>query len=399
MTDADATEIGRRVRSCRRYRGVSLQVLADRSGLSKSFLSMVENGQRQLERRRDIVAIAEALQVSVADLTGAPFPPTGPGTGEAHATVPAIRLAYFSTSLDHTDTPPSRPATQLRAETAEVIDILHACRYADLGGRLPSLLHELHAAAARGPGQREALQAIVHTCHAAATLLKHLGYADLAWIAADRGAQAAQRLDDPLWIAAAEYHRACDALLPAGAHQRAADTAARSADTVPTGTREGLEVRGMLLLAHALMAAAGGSGVMDTAIEEAAQLAERTGQGNAFWLMFGPVNTAIWRMSIALEAGDPGTAVKVARTIDPGLIPYRVRRAQYLTDYGRALAADRRPAEAVDLFRQAERLDPDYLRNNPLAREAVQGILLRDRRAAGDRNLRGLAARLGVVPR
>jgi hypothetical protein len=156
----------------------------------------------------------------------------------------------------------------------------------------------------------------------------------------------------------------------------------------------------MLLLAHALMSAAGGSGpgVIDAAMEEAAQLAERTGQGNAFWLMFGPVNTAIWRMSIALEVGDPSTAVQVARTINPDLIPFRVRRAQYLTDYGRALAADRRPAEAVDLLRQAERLDPDYLRNNPLAREAVQGMLLHERRAAGNRNLRGLAARMGVVP-
>src|SRR5262249_9713204 len=161
MTDADATEIGRRVRSCRRYRGVSLQVLADRSGLSKSFLSMVENGRRQLERRRDIVAIAEALQVSVQDLTRSPFPPTGPGTGEAHAAVPAIRAAYLSTSLDHSDAPPSWPATQLQAEIAEVMDILHACKYADLGGRLPGLLHELHAAAARGPERREALRAIV----------------------------------------------------------------------------------------------------------------------------------------------------------------------------------------------------------------------------------------------
>ncbi len=346
------------------------------------------------------VAIEAVASVAEADpsLLTAPFPPTGPGTGEAHAAVPAIRLAYLSTSLDHSDTPPSRPATQLLAEAAEVQDLRQACKYTEVGRRLPGLLHELYAAAARGPGQREALQAIVHTCQSAAAVLKHLGFTDLAWIAADRGGQAAQRLGDPLWIAAAEFVRACSGLLPAGAYRRAADIAAMSADTVPTGTQEGLEVRGMLLLAYALMAAAGGSGVMDAAVEEAARLAERTGQGNAFWLMFGPVNTAIWRMSITLEAGDPSTAIQVAGTINPDLIPARSRRAQYLTDYGRALAADRRPAEAVDLLRQAERLDPDYLRNNPLAREAVQGMLLRERRAAGDRNLRGLAARMGIVP-
>jgi hypothetical protein len=225
----------------------------------------------------------------------------------------------------------------------------------------------------------------------------NLGYADLAWIAADRGAQAAQRLDDPLWIAAADFTCA-GALFGAGAHQRAADIAARSADTVPTATQEGLEVRGMLLLHQAFGAATGASGVIDAALDEARVLAERTGSGNAFWFMFGPTNVALWRVTTALEAGDPGTAIRVARTINPDLVPARSRRAGFLTDYGRALAADRRTAEAVDLLRQAERLHPDYLRNNPLAREAVQGMLLRTR-LAGDRNLRGLAARMGVVPR
>jgi transcriptional regulator with XRE-family HTH domain len=396
MTDADGTEIGRRVRSCRRYRGVSLQVLADRSGLSKSFLSMVENGQRQLERRRDIFAIADALQVSVQDLTGAPFPPTGPGNGEAHAAVPVIRLAYLSTGLDGSDRQPSRPASQLLAEAAEVQDLRQACQWAEVGRRLPALLDDLHAAAAHGPGQREALQGLVYACYSAACLLKGLGYADLAWIAADRGGQAARRLEDPLWIAAADFGRAW-ALFGADALQRAADIAAGSVDTVPTGTQEGLEVRGMLLLARAL-ATAGSGGVSDAPLEEARQVAERTGQGNAFWFGFGPTNTARWRMAVALESGDPGTAVAVARTINPDLIPVRIQRAYYYIDYGRALASDRRIPEAVDLLRHAERLNPDFVRNNPLAREAVQGMLLRERRAAGNRNLRGLAARMGVVP-
>jgi transcriptional regulator with XRE-family HTH domain len=397
MTDEDATEIGRRVRSCRRYRGVSLQVLADRSGLSKSFLSMVENGRRQLQRRQDIFAIADALQVSVADLTGAPFPPTGPSTGEAHAAVPAIRLAYLSTSLDHSDAPPGRPATQLLAEVAEVMDLRQACRYADVAKRLPALLHDLHAAAARGPGQREALQAVVHLGQAATRLLMNLGYAELAWIAADRGAQAAQRLGDPLWIAAADFTRV-GALLGAGARQRAAEIATRSADSVPTVTQDGLEVRGMLLLHQAFAAATGASGVTGTALDEAQQIAERTGQGNAFWFMFGPANVALWRVTTALELGDPSTAIQFARTINLDMVLARSRRAGFLTDYGRALASDRRIPEAVDVFRQAERLNPDSVRNSPLAREAVQGMLLRERRAAGDRNLRGLAARMGVVP-
>lgn len=77
-----------------------------------------------------------------------------------------------------------------------------------------------------GPGQRAALKAIVHLGQAATRLQMDLGYADLAWIAADRGAQATQRLDDPLWVAVADFTCA-GALFGAGARQRAADIAAR----------------------------------------------------------------------------------------------------------------------------------------------------------------------------
>jgi hypothetical protein len=347
------------------------------------------------------VAIEAVASVAEADpsLLTAPFPPTGPGTGGTHATVPAVRLAYLSTSLDHSDSQPSRPASQLLAEAVELQDLRQACKFAEVGRRVAPLLYDLHAAAARGPGQRDALQAIVLACYSATSVLKDLGYTDLAWIIADRGAQAAQRLEDPLWIAAADFGRALVLLFCVGALQRAADIAARSADAVPTATREGLEVRGTLLLAQAFAAATTGSGVGDAAFDEAQQIAERTGQGNAFSFMFGPANVALWRVTTALEAGDPNTAIQVARTVNPDMIPARSRRAQYLADYGRALAADRRIPEAVDLFHEAERLHPDYLRNDPLAREAVQGMLLQARGPAGDRNLRGLASRMGVVPR
>jgi transcriptional regulator with XRE-family HTH domain len=41
-----------------------LAVLAGRCGLSASFLSMVENGQRELRRSSDIIALADVLEAS-----------------------------------------------------------------------------------------------------------------------------------------------------------------------------------------------------------------------------------------------------------------------------------------------------------------------------------------------
>jgi transcriptional regulator with XRE-family HTH domain len=56
------------LRRLRRHRGLTLAVLADLSGLSGSFLSMVENGQRALTRRDHVNAVAAALRVAPAEI-------------------------------------------------------------------------------------------------------------------------------------------------------------------------------------------------------------------------------------------------------------------------------------------------------------------------------------------
>lgn len=43
---------------------------ADLAGLSQPYVSQVESGRRSVERRATLAAIAAALQVSVAELTG-----------------------------------------------------------------------------------------------------------------------------------------------------------------------------------------------------------------------------------------------------------------------------------------------------------------------------------------
>lgn len=224
--------VGERVRSCRRYRGISLQVLADTSGLSKGFLSMVENGQRRLERRQHIAAIAEALQVSVADLTGQPFAPADPSQGRAHASVPDVRRALMASSLDYAERGPSRPVAELVEDTAEVMNLRQACEYERVGRSLARLLPDLHAAVVRSPERVPALQLVVLAAQASTLWLKNLGYTDLAWIAADRGWQAALRVEDPLWIAAADSART-QALSGLGVYGQTDAIAAHAAESTP----------------------------------------------------------------------------------------------------------------------------------------------------------------------
>ncbi|GAB3462624.1 helix-turn-helix domain-containing protein [Actinophytocola sediminis] len=58
-----SVEFGRRLRASRRRRGLSQRTAAELVGLSQGFLSMVENGKRRLNRHRDIIALAELLEV------------------------------------------------------------------------------------------------------------------------------------------------------------------------------------------------------------------------------------------------------------------------------------------------------------------------------------------------
>jgi transcriptional regulator with XRE-family HTH domain len=65
-------DVGERLRELRRFRRATLRTIADRSGLSESFLSQVERG-RSSASIASLRKIAEALGVSMADL----FEPDG----------------------------------------------------------------------------------------------------------------------------------------------------------------------------------------------------------------------------------------------------------------------------------------------------------------------------------
>ena len=64
---AAEVDVGERLRELRRFRRATLKTIADRSGLSESFLSQVERG-RSSASIASLRRIAEALGVSMADL-------------------------------------------------------------------------------------------------------------------------------------------------------------------------------------------------------------------------------------------------------------------------------------------------------------------------------------------
>ncbi|TWD84746.1 helix-turn-helix protein [Kribbella amoyensis] len=394
--DNDSDRIGAEIRRLRKWRGMTLDALAGQAGMSKGYLSKIENGTTNLERRATIKALADALRVSVVDLTGDHFI-ADRANSDAHAAIPDIRIALMATTLDLPHGQSKRPVEELALETQRLAEARINCQDTVVGRGLPPLLTDLHATATADTNDRRpALQSLVQATNSTAHFLKNLGAVDLAWVAAERGHQAAQLLEDPIYIAAADYARA-QALVGLGAYERADAIARNAASLLTLDSAPAIEIYAQNILTAAFCSSLGGDDPAD-AIEEARELSEKIETTNAFWLNFSRSNVNLWRLSMALEAGDHVKAAEVAALVDPKDIPSKTRKLRFYIDNARALHGLRRnDGDVVQLLHKAEKLGATRARHNVWAREIVTEMLLRARRDAGGRELRSLADRMGLL--
>ncbi|MGH3407470.1 MAG: hypothetical protein ACRDRJ_33970, partial [Streptosporangiaceae bacterium] len=163
----------------------------------------------------------------------------------------------------------------------------------------------------------------------------------------------------------------------------------------------GRQVLGMLTLTASLSAAAAQRG--DTAahwLDEARKVgAQVPDDPTRAWQCFSPTNVNIWRVTVGVERGESGRAVlDMAGDVNLDLLePKASRRAGFLVDTARGLAREPQTrSQAVRWLRQAESVAPQRVRNSTTARETVAYLLNQAVAEAGGRELRGMAARMGV---
>jgi hypothetical protein len=135
---------------------------------------------------------------------------------------------------------------------------------------------------------------------------------------------------------------------------------------------------------------------LDQAAEVAAHVPDEPRRN---WQSFSPTNVNIWRITVGVERGEAGgRMLELAKNVNPELLePKASRRASFLSDVGRGLAREPRTrVEAVRWLRRAEDAAPQRIRNSAAVRETVAYLLNRATAAAGGRELRGMAARMGV---
>ena len=393
---AGQLEIGGRLRSLRKWRGKSLQVVAELTGHTKGWLSRIETGKIPLQRPDDIAALARVLEVSPADLTGRYVERRPPSPVDP--LVPAIRVALVDGVADV----PVRPLDDLAARVQRASAALWTeGDFAEVAADLPDLFAALRVVCASGDEQdrRRALRLLAVLASLAFPMLKNLDHTDLALLAASRCSEAARELGEPMWEAYAEFRRS-HALIPAGAPLRALQISRSAADALDAhaSTDTARRMLGMLHLTAALWAGrAGHEAAVREHLAESDRIAARVGDGEFYDIWFGPTQLAVHRVGIAATLGDGGATPQLARLVDGRAIRSRVHRAFLAADVGRGLGQVRgREHDAIGALRRAERLAPQRILSSRLIHAVIGDLLGRPMSKSDERELRGMAYRAGV---
>ena len=406
--DIDGRSIGDRARAIRRRRGLSLDAAAGLAGISESYLSRLERGERQFDRRSLIENLAEALGCSPRDLTGGPALGTDARALSAASAVPALGVALHDTTFDDVPDIPHRPLRELVEVAAQANAAADEVRYPLSSDQLGNLITELHVviATAKDTDQVQvALAALVEACIVARSLAGTLGHGDLAVAATHRGWEAARRAERPDLVGLMAMGRAIS-LNRIGARRRAGSIlSATLADLAPlpgptdddTATAQ---ARGMLHLAAAHLAARNGDiPTADTHLSEASDLARHTGERNHMRYHFGPANVATWRLAVAVETErGPDEVTRLTDTpIDTSVLGSADRVAALHFDLARAhaQAGGDQDTEAVRHIDTADRVAPLRIRQDPLTRELIGTLDRRARRRVWE--LDSMKRRVGIA--
>jgi transcriptional regulator with XRE-family HTH domain len=195
----EAKALGRRVRELRCWRGLTLREAAGLAGLSFSFWSQVERGDKPVTNRRTLEAMADALRVHPTELTGQPWTPQGAADADVQAGLVAIDTALERYELGVDTGVPVRAWPQIQADLDRLVYLHHhVVDYAAAGELAPVLIGELQGAYIRlSRRRREVLLGLIDAHRVAMRTAKDLGGHGLPGLAARAVQQCAEGTRGP----------------------------------------------------------------------------------------------------------------------------------------------------------------------------------------------------------
>ncbi|MGH3623117.1 MAG: helix-turn-helix domain-containing protein [Sciscionella sp.] len=319
-------EIGQRLREVRSWRQLSVRATAELSGISYSYLAKIERGEKPVNNRHVLEALAMTLRISPTELTGKPWAPVDPVGSDAHAALAGIEVALEACELGHDPGCEARPWPELAADVERLVDLMRVhADYAAAGALTMRLLPELHATYVREPRRRrEVLWGLIHCYASACWTTKALGGRGLPSLSARLAEECARELEIPAWIGYTTFLRseAAGQLDRARQYTRSVAGADELSPLLDDG--DVAQMYGMLHLSAALAAAARND--CDTArthLDEAGAIADRMSDevGTFGRMWFGRPNVGIWRVAIGTELGDGPKVAEQARDVHPEVIP------------------------------------------------------------------------------
>jgi transcriptional regulator with XRE-family HTH domain len=324
----DAHLVGDRIAYHRKRLGLSQVEFGGLVGRSESWVSQVERGVRPVDRMSVLQKVAVVLNVPVSELRGeeedqaeaAERPQAFDLIRSALTGHPAIGFLLSEQRAANADLSP------LLNQHGQIWDLVHASLHTDLAPALAALIPGLETAvrAARDDKtRRQARAMLADTCQATAAMMAKLGEGDTAWIAADRAAALAEASGDALAVAASMYRMAhvflsLDQIGQAQQVAAATTAALEPLTTASNAAPEALSLYGACQLVLAIDAARDNDRIgAYRHLDLARKVAEKVGDGrDDYGTEFGPANVAIHAVSVAVDLGDAGHALDLARDVD-----------------------------------------------------------------------------------
>ncbi|MFD8156597.1 helix-turn-helix domain-containing protein [Streptomyces malaysiensis] len=399
--------IGDRLGELRRYRDITQEELAERSGVHVDTIRKLEQNVRQSARLGTLRNLARALDTELDRLLGQPTVTTElPGDdGGLIALRDAIQdisaLPGVPTDVLDED-PPSAEAWigQVRAATM----LYWEGAYSELASSLPLLLRDGRAVARETTGSlvEQVWYQLALSYQLAASLATQAGHPDWAFEAVEKQLHAAQRASDPL-MEGMGVSTLSWVLLRQGRWEEAQSAAERKADAVEPSMRHGTSaqyaVYGNLLVAAATPAARRDrKDEADEYLNFAEAAAVRSGAVRVYGTAFSPVDVKTQIVNIAMAGSEPDAekALAASEDVRRNLIKRPVHLAAHRLDVAQAQYQTGDSEGALDTLLEVEADQPEWIRYQMLARATV--LEMREEERRRNTRLRGLAARLGVEP-
>ncbi|MEU9516813.1 helix-turn-helix domain-containing protein [Micromonospora sp. NPDC048169] len=391
--------VGARVAEERKLAGWTQARLATEANVSHSLVKQVEQG-RVPASPAFIAACARALKVGVQELLDQPYPRENHDEHMVHAGIPDLRRELAVYRIPPEDIP-VRSIDDLAKDVARASKLRHMVKLEELGGLLPTLLHDLRVAwySTDGPEQERIFGLLAEAYAATSQVVYKLGYIDLASLAVDRYEWAAAQSGDQLAVLAGDYQRAGEMICAAdwaGAEKFLEQSRKQIEPEIGKGDPKVLSMWGNLHLKSGLAAArAGRKDTADAHLAEATETAARIGvDRDDYRLCFGPTNAKIWSVGLAVEALDGTTAVKRAKGMQlPSSTP-RERAGHHYIDLARAFLLHGDREGAFSALQLARRIAPTQTRYHPMVHETVRALARQEARST--ETLRGFAAWCGI---